>query len=124
VSINYQTGLTVNVAQENICGFTSDTGQCDEVFQAPRNVSIESLQYGARSRLERAGLLPEEARRYDHALNLRQRRRGHRSDVGETPEEFRGHTIYAFVSALGRKNGRDQTLPWRLKIETDARLRV
>ncbi len=124
MSIDHQSRLAEDMAEQHVGGFAANAGQSQQLLHPARDVTAETFQDCACRRLQRLGLLPEKTGRLDELLNFFKRGEGHCRNLWKSPEQLRRRAINSLVGALGGQNSGDQTLPWGGEIQADARLRI
>src|SRR5712691_8237838 len=112
------------VAENNVRGFASDSGELDELLHRVRNLPVVPLDQSPAKADQAPRLVTEEPGALDDLLQFFGRRIGERRGRRKSPKEQRSHHVHALVGALGAQDGGDRQLEWRLVVELSARIGI
>src|SRR5258706_13901911 len=87
------------VAENNVRGFASDSGELYELLHRVRNLSIVPLDQSLAEADQALRLVTVEPCALDDLLQLFRRRTGERGGRRKSPKEYRGHHVQPLVGA-------------------------
>ena len=117
VSIHHNARYFIGIADDDIGGFSPDSGKLDQRLQVSRNLAAKLLVQNPASLFDALRLIVEEPGGPDIVFQLFQRRLPIISGCRILFEELDGYLIYPLIGALSGKDGRYQQFKRVIKIE-------
>lgn len=98
------------VAEDDVGGLAGDAAEGEELLHGARNLAAEAIADRGHGFVDGAGLVAEEADRFDVGLDLLGRSGGVRGGRGESGEERGRDLVHADIGRLGREDRGDEKL--------------